>query len=658
MRVQHWLATLVGASGLLLGVQNGLYAQQPAGAYQVAPPPYGQAMTGPVAAPIGPPTSYNASLTGPEYGGYPEVIPPVPPPIGPNGMDGTTIQPYPTTSPFNDGFTSFFNLNGIWDRVQRNTDRHWYFNTDFLFISTRATQGIFGNPSAQTYVRQERDFINSTSSSTTSGTGGGGTGGTGGGSNTAAQNQLLINEGFIVDTPAQIASRFNYYNGMQLENLGDPTSNGARFTLGDWNPDHSGWAWTFWFGSTAVADFNAASTITQHPTDPGRLQQIIRFLENASPETLSTLSSIDDIDVALGGVGKKDLSATQVLEMNLLNLRGLPVSDGTPRGQTIPYDIYFDVRTTSAQIGTHLDYYFTPFLERKWLSVNAMVGAEYLNIRESLSFTGIDSGMLYGPSTSTATTTAALSVPNRDFKAQSTPNGIDDNQDGIIDNAGAPEPSPTTSGSTTGSTTSGAFGITLPTPFALLPATIDEQTNTNLFGPTIGLHYKIGQTFRLIGETKFGLLANFETMELSGNNIGSTTRLNGNVANFPQELSGSRGTLQAEQQQDLFIPSPSDPNPNAFDSSAQHSHVSPLIEQSFILEAPVFQYVPILGKMWPFAHANLRGGYTFMWVGDVIQTNQSVDYQGDPMAGLKPRIEVSHGSWWSDNWSVGASWDW
>ena len=669
MRVQHWLATLVGASGLLLGAQHGLYAQDQPGAYQIASPQPGQGLAGPIAPPTGPPmgpptgppTSYNASLSGPEYGGYPQVIPPVPPSIGPTGVDGQSIQPYPTISPFNEGYTSFFNLGGIWDRVQRNTDRHFYFNADFLFITTRSQPGIFGNPGAQSYVRQERDFINASSTSSTSSTSTSSTSGT---TNSGAGNQLLIDEGFIVNTPAQLASYFNYYNAVNLNNLGEPASNGARFTFGDWNPDHSGWAWTLWFGGTGVAELNAAQTdgFTQHPEDTERLEQIIKFLQNASPQTLIALGSpfsLDSIDVALGGVGKKDLTANQIFQMDLLNLRGLPVGDGSPRGQTIPYDIYFDVRTTTSQIGTHLDYYFTPFLERKWLSVSAMVGAEYLNIREGLTFEGIDSGMLYG-GTSSSSSGNTLTL-DRDFKAQSTPNGIDDNQDGIIDNAASPEPGPvssTTSGSTT--TTSTGFLFSFPSPFALLPATIDIQTNTNLAGPTAGLHYLIGNSegFHLIGETRFGLMANWETIELSGNNIGSTTRVNGNFVNFPAELTGNRGNPQAEQAQDLFIPSPTDPNPNAFDSSQQHSHISPLIAQSIILEAPVFQYVPILGKMWPFAHANLRGGYEFMWVGQVIQTNQSVDYEGDPMAGLKPRIEVDRGSWYSDNWSVGISWNW
>ncbi len=57
-------------------------------------------------------------------------------------------------------------------------------------------------------------------------------------------------------------------------------------------------------------------------------------------------------------------------------------------------------------------------------------------------------------------------------------------------------------------------------------------------------------------------------------------------------------------------------------------------------------------------HAQLRAGYQFIWIGNVISTNQSIDYQGDPMAGLVPRIVVDRGSWWTENWSVGASWNW
>ncbi len=71
--------------------------------------------------------------------------------------------------------------------------------------------------------------------------------------------------------------------------------------------------------------------------------------------------------------------------------------------------------------------------------------------------------------------------------------------------------------------------------------------STNMVGPTGGLRYLIGgKSFHIIGETKFGVMANIERSSLTGNNIGSTTRINGNVVTFPAELTGSRGNPQLE----------------------------------------------------------------------------------------------------------------
>ena len=150
-------------------------------------------------------------------------------------------------------------------------------------------------------------------------------------------------------------------------------------------------------------------------------------------------------------------------------------------------------------------------------------------------------------------------------------------------------------------------------------------------------------------------MANFETIDLSGNNIGSTTRVNGNPVTFPTELTGQlMATRKSEDQQDLFIPTPQNPNPNAFDSSA---HTLPRVSLDRAVDHRGGSGLPVRSRSSArcgrSTHANLRGGYTFIWVGDVIETNESVDYRGNPMAGLKPRIEVSRGSWWSDNWSVG-----
>jgi hypothetical protein len=354
----------------------------------------------------------------------------------------------------------------------------------------------------------------------------------------------------------------------------------------------------------------------------------------------------------------------------------LPVADNTARGQTIPYDVYFDVKTTSQQIGTNLDYYFTPIFERKWIMINPSVGVTYMNVKESLGFLGIDSGMLYNGGSSSSSSSTTVSGFLRDYKAQSFPNGIDDNEDGIIDNAIITEagPSSSTSGSSSGSggSSGGSSGsgssttstvvigstISLPSPFALLPATIDISTSSNIVGPTGGLRYLIGgKSFHLIGETKFGVMADFEQIALSGNNIGSTTRVNGQPVLFqPEAVNLLHGNV--EYQQDLIIPTPANPNPNAFSSSETHAHVAPYFEQSLVAEAPVLQYIPYVNKISLLSNAQFRLGYQFIWIGNVINTNQSVDYEGDPMAGMFPTIQPTHSGWWTQNGSVGVSWNW
>ena len=121
------------------------------------PPPN---FTGPVAptanlnAPAAAPSTYNASMATPEYSSnYPSVIPVVPPPLPANAY-GSTISPYPQISPYDYSYQNDTNVGGIWEHTERTRDRKYYFNADFLWMSTKPPQGIFGNPNAQTYVRR------------------------------------------------------------------------------------------------------------------------------------------------------------------------------------------------------------------------------------------------------------------------------------------------------------------------------------------------------------------------------------------------------------------------------------------------------------------------------------------------------------------------
>ena len=83
-------------------------------------------------------------------------------------------------------------------------------------------------------------------------------------------------------------------------------------------------------------DFNAADDETQQPNDMAGFEQIIRFLQNnlvnSAVGTSRRLTSSDSIRRLTARSSRR----TQILERNLLNLRGLPVADNTARGQTIP----------------------------------------------------------------------------------------------------------------------------------------------------------------------------------------------------------------------------------------------------------------------------------------------------------------------------------
>jgi hypothetical protein len=668
MRVKRRLAIYFGLGLLLLGGRQTVLAQQQPGVFQLnggAAPPNNGGTPAPTPGFNGPgaaPSSFNGSLAAPEYSSYPSVIPVAPPNLPPEAY-GPTVNPWPTVSPFDYSFQSDRNVGGIWEHTERTRGRQWFFNADFLFMSTKPPQGIFGNPNAQTYVRQEAGFLNSLggSSGSSSGSGSGSSSGSSS-TSTSSNDQLLQDEGFITGSGSYFAAQANYYNALDLGALGNLISVGGRFQTGFWNPDNSGFDARFWFGGQASDNFNAADDETQRPKDLVGFEQVIKFLQNNNLINLSgTLDNLEALEPTFNG---KKFTPSQLLQLDLQNLRGLPVADNTARGQTIPYDVYFDVKTTSQQIGTNLDYYFTPIFERKWIQVNPSVGVTYMNIKESLSFLGVDSGLLYSSASGSSTGSTSAGGFLRDFKEQSFPNGIDDNSDGIIDNGGGGEPGPSSSssgssssGGSSSSSTGTVIGIDNPSPWALLPATIAISTSSNVVGPTGGLRYLVGgQNFHIIGETKFGVMADFEQISVSGNNIGSTTRVNGNGVIFQDYALNP--LHNSEYNQDLIIPTPANPNPNAFSSSQTHAHVSPYFEQSFVAEAPILKYIPYVNKIWPLNQAQFRLGYQFIWIGNVINTNQSIDYEGDPMAGMFPTIQPTHSGWWTQNGSIGASWQW
>ena len=155
-----------------------------------------------------------------------------------------------------------------------------------------------------------------------------------------------------------------------------------------------------------------------------------------------------------------------------------------------------------------------------------------------------------------------------------------------------------------------------------------------MVGPEIGVRYDLGgKKFKLWGQTKFGILANSERTRLSGDNIGMVTRQN----NFN-------------------LPSPENNRPNRFSDRKNNSHVSPILEQSIFMEAPIFSSIPLLKRVKILRNARFRFGYTLVYVGEVARPYESIVWRGHPAEGLYPTIDVDRSSWWTKNLSYSINW--
>ncbi|MCA9093427.1 MAG: hypothetical protein KDA68_08080 [Planctomycetaceae bacterium] len=148
--------------------------------------------------------------------------------------------------------------------------------------------------------------------------------------------------------------------------------------------------------------------------------------------------------------------------------------------------------------------------------------------------------------------------------------------------------------------------------FPFTETTLFSRTNSLVTGPEIGIRYDLGgDRLKFWGMTKAGVGVNYETIELGGNNVWDT--------------------------RDHLTPTPTvtNPDPLAFNSKERHTHVSPIFQQQLFAEAPIFQYMPYVRKMYLFRNANFRMGYNFLLIGEVARPTKSIDWtEGNPTIDL------------------------
>ncbi|NQV25147.1 MAG: hypothetical protein HQ518_12355 [Rhodopirellula sp.] len=531
----------------------------------------------------------------------------------PGGAYPSYYQPYPSISPYDQEYQRIANRGGIWEsesQTRLGLPSRWKFRTEYVRMGAERGRSLIGNPNAPSYREQIAPTL--------TGAGGGGGGGGGAANLTSYINALRGTNG---------SSGFNLFDPVTAKELDSPMLQGLRLTLESENTDGSGVEmWGLWARDDDNT-FNARDNV-----NPSRGTQLA-FLELLiSDPTLQTLTNppanFPDVDM--------------ILQNNLLNLRGIPLDDGTVTtladgttfgGASAVYDLEFKIQTNLEIYGTGIRWKAMPLYKTDSFKLRPNAGVRYTTFRDQFGFYGRDSGILYDGQTT------ANQPPLPDVKIHSLPNNFDDNVDGIVDNAGLIEDSLGGAGGGGGGGANATmanfvFGDPLIFPLA---STLNNNVQSHLAGPELGLSYDFGgeKGFRLGGSSNFGLLLNYQKIRLSGDNIFVTTR-----------------------PADMISPTPTNATPNRFSSAANHSSVSPMFEQSVYGEGPLFQYIPILRRSAILRNANFRAAYTLTAIAEMTRASDSIVWQGNPSQGLFPSIQTSRSSFRTQSYNIGVTWSW
>ena len=605
MRFKHWLTTLFGSS-LIAASTLTAQAQSPR---ETAP---GMAYDG--------------------YGGVPT------PGYGPPGM----YSQWPETSPYQNSYSQQINDGGTWKESENQLARRYRLRVDFLTGRTRVSDSLVGNTQAQNYPDTIRSEIG-----TQQGQGGGG------GGQQGQQASVLTP---FTTSEAQGRVGFPLFGALNLKMVQRGIHNqGARVDWGWDNADDSGLRLEF---LTNQGDFNYNARDYQNATrDTQRdfalfaITQLHKINERNSQGNVAAATQLQSELTQLGStqpttVGRFN-NVNQVLQNNIDNLGGIPLNDGTIRtfadgttfgGVTVPYDLEFQVSLKSELYGGKVESVMSPIANLGPFRVRPTVGVRYFYLNERFRFYGQDSGLAYnsggGQQGGGGGGGGAQSL-SPDIKIHSPPDGVDEDADGIVDNAGRTESGGGQQQGGQGQQNQQIF-FSFHDHFRYpIESYLNNSSEQNLGGAEVGLTYDFGgQSLMLSGSSKFGLLANYAQLKMNGDNIAMHTR-----------------------DSNLLLLDVNNATPNAFSDKQFHTHVSPMFEQQFNAEASLFQYVPVLRRLSIFEKARFRAGYSILLIGQVTDTAGSISWQGNPSVGLFPTIRERRNTYATYNYNLGVSWE-
>ncbi len=547
-------------------------------------------------------------------------------------------SPWPETSPYQNSFSQQTFNNGLWSESENNRSRKYLLSIEYLTGRTRSSDSLVGNSQAQNYAQTIQAEIGNQQ-------------GQGGGQQGQQQGGILTpfldsEANGRVGAPLFAAFDFDKYHRKMI-------NQGARAIWGYDNADDSGFRLGF-LTNQGSFDYNARDALRADHRDTQRafalfaIEQIHIINElNATGNTAAAAQIQSELNqlasIQPTTVGRFN-NVNQVLANNIDNLGGLPLNDGTLvtfsdgttfGGVTVPYDLEFQMKLRSELYGGNAEKVMSPILNWGSLRVRPTAGLRYFYLKESFGFFGQDSGLAYTSTQQQGGGGGGNQTLSADIKIHAVPDHVDENRDGIVDNAG---------GEGTGQQQGGgnqqnqnqlnffSFHDHFRYP---ITSYLNNDAEQHLGGAEVGLNYDFGgESLLLSGTTKFGLLANYARLSMNGDNIAMHTR-----------------------ESNLLLPSTEDATPNSFTDEKTTTHVSPMIEQTITAEAPLFQYVPVLRRFSVFEKARFRAGYSILFIGEVTDTAGSVLWQGNPAAGLFPTIKEKRNNYVTNNYSFGVSWE-
>lgn len=547
-------------------------------------------------------------------------------------------SPWPETSPYQNSFSQQTFNNGLWSESENNRSRKYLLSIEYLTGRTRSSDSLVGNSQAQNYAQTIQAEIGNQQ-------------GQGGGQQGQQQGGILTpfldsEANGRVGAPLFAAFDFDKYHRKMI-------NQGARAIWGYDNADDSGFRLGF-LTNQGTFDYNARDALRADHRDTQRafalfaIEQIHIINElNATGNTAAAAQIQSELNqlasIQPTTVGRFN-NVNQVLANNIDNLGGLPLNDGTLvtfsdgttfGGVTVPYDLEFQMKLRSELYGGNAEKVMSPILNWGSLRVRPTAGLRYFYLKESFGFFGQDSGLAYTSTQQQGGGGGGNQTLSADIKIHAVPDHVDENRDGIVDNAG---------GEGTGQQQGGgnqqnqnqlnffSFHDHFRYP---ITSYLNNDAEQHLGGAEVGLNYDFGgESLLLSGTTKFGLLANYARLSMNGDNIAMHTR-----------------------ESNLLLPSTEDATPNSFTDEKTTTHVSPMIEQTITAEAPLFQYVPVLRRFSVFEKARFRAGYSILFIGEVTDTAGSVLWQGNPAAGLFPTIKEKRNNYVTNNYSFGVSWE-